>query len=151
MRRRTVLGTGMAAVTASLIPRTAAAEDTAGLLLDLLHDLRRNRRLPDLHHHPALTEMARLQAMHMHRLRRITHTGTAGSDPAARGGQAGYGGRILGEALAETRKGPEETMNAWLAHEETRDVLLDPEARHVGVVGLNDATGLTRWDLVLGA
>jgi uncharacterized protein YkwD len=95
--------------------------------------------------------MARLQVLHIRRMGRATHTSPDGSDPPDRGLQAGYGGRILGEALAETRKGPEETINAWLAHEETRDVLLDPEARHVGVVGLSDATGLTRWDLVLGA
>lgn len=152
MRRRTVLGTGLAVGTAVfLLPRATVAEDAAGQMLEMLHSLRQGMNLQSLHQHPALTEMARLQTLQMHRIRSVTHTGPDDSDPPRRGLQAGYRGRILGEALAASRTGPAETVDHWLADTRTRAVLLDPKARQLGIFGLAPAPNIMLWALVFGA
>jgi len=151
MRRRTILATSIAAAAVGLLPRTGAtSEEAAQPILDRLRSVRRDMHLPEMLPHPALAEMARLQVLQMHRLGFATHMGIDGCDPPARGVRAGYTGHILGEALAETWDGPCETVDLWLAHDETRAVLLDAAARDVGVSGARGDTGITRWDLVVG-
>lgn len=153
MRRRTVLGTGAAALTASLLSRAGLAETSgreADILLGRLSAMRRMANLPDLAVRAELADMARLHACHMSRLGRTTHVDSGAHDPVARARQARYPGRVLGETLAETYEGPVGTADAWLAHEQTRAVLLDPRARDVGVCALRESTGLVWWDLVLG-
>jgi uncharacterized protein YkwD len=134
-----------------MLPCTAAAEDAASIVLRRLNALRLDMGLPGIRLHRSLAEMAHRQTLYMHRLGGVTHVGPDGNDPPARGIQAGYDGRILSEALAETREGPVETLDAWLVHGATRTVLLDPEARNAGAACREDDMGLTRWDLVLGA
>ncbi len=88
----------------------------------------------------------------MHRISRTTHIGPGGSDPIERGVRSGYEGRILGEALAESVEGPLDTLELWMGHDQTRAVLLDWEAREVGLSCIGDRhAGPVHWDLVLGA
>ncbi|MDG4649623.1 CAP domain-containing protein [Roseibacterium sp. SDUM158017] len=151
MRRRTLLGAGMAVAAASFLPtRPAAPQDAAARLLERLQAVRCDMQLPELSPHPALFAMARMQAQHIHRLGRPSHTDRDGSNPPGRALKAGYQGRVLGEVLAEAREGPDEVLDLWLAHEETQAVLLDPLAHQVGVFGIRDA-GTDRWDLVTGS
>lgn len=151
MRRRSFLKTGLAGMTVVFLPSLAVTENGSALILRQLNALRRERCLPRLHLCPDLTEITRLQVLHMHLLGHITHAGPGGEDPSARGLTMGYGGRILGEALAEGRNGRGAIMEAWLAHEKTRAVLLDTQARKAGLFGAENAAGTTRWGLVLGA
>lgn len=152
MRRRTVLGSGLALAAAGLLPRladAAPAAEAAGSILDRLHALRRERRLPELRLQLALMDMARRQAWHMHRLGFLTHVGPDGSNPPERMQQTGYGGYICGEVLAETPGEAAGAIDLWLADAETRTVLLDPEARETGIFGVRSETGVVRWALVL--
>lgn len=151
MRRRLFLGTGLAGAAALLLPHDITGNDGSNRILRRLNALRRGMDLPGLHLHATLSDMARLQVLHMHRLGRATHAGPGGTNPSARGRQAGYGGLILGETLAEGRDDPGAVLEAWLAHEGPREVLLDPLAREAGLFGAEDAARATRWDLVLGA
>jgi uncharacterized protein YkwD len=151
MQRRTFLHTGSALVAASVLPRAARAEGSEALLR-ALRALRHDMGLALLFPDPALTEMSRRQALHMHRIGRPVHTGPDGSDPIVRGVRSGYGGRILGEVLAESVESPVGTLELWLSHDRTRAVLLDPEARDVGLSGIgNRRAGFVHWNLVLGA
>jgi uncharacterized protein YkwD len=152
MRRRTVLGIGTAGLAAGLLPALRPRGEAAvGPALRRLSAAREEARLPDLVLRPELTEMARLQARHMAVAGATTHLAADGGDPVARARRAGYAGRVLGEALAETREGPDETVATWLAHDATRDVLLDPEARDLGLVMVRGRDGRAWWDLVTGA
>jgi uncharacterized protein YkwD len=151
MQRRVFLGTGLAGAAVHLLSRITGEDDGSALILGRLNDLRREMGLSGLHLQPSLTEMARRQVLHMHRLGKTTHAGPEGADPSARGGQAGYCGRILGEALAEGQEAPEAFLEAWLAHDATRAVLLDPLARDAGAFGSEDAAQTSRWALVLSA
>jgi uncharacterized protein YkwD len=152
MQRRTILATGIAVAASTVLPRVGiAAEEPVGPIVDRLRARRHELRLPVLRRSVALTRMARLQALQMHRLGFTTHVSPDGHGPRERALQAGYRGHILGEALAETWEGAVETVDLWLTLSQTRSVLLDPVAQDVGVVGLRDGTGLTRWSLVLGA
>lgn len=151
MRRRIVLGTCLAVVAAGFLPRVQAAGDNVGIILEKLYALRRESGLPRLAPHTALMEMARHQALYMHRLGEVTHVGPDGGDPPARAVQAGYCRRILSEALAESGTGPSETIAHWLVHEMTRTVLLDPQAREVGVFGIASGQDTVLWNLVSGS
>lgn len=155
MHRRTVIGSGLSILTAAALPGagSAAVQDDAedvDVLLSLLARVRREVGLLELMPCAAITEMARLQTGHMRDLGRTIHYGADGSDPVARARQAGYDGLILGEVVAESCEGAAETARFWLAHDETRAVLLDPAAREVGVFRLVEKTGRTWWDLAVG-
>lgn len=151
VQRRTLLGMGTAAFATCLLPQGAWAEDAARLVLSWLSVHRRNAGLPELAPHPALVEMAQRQAFHMQRIGEVSHTSPDGLAPPGRALQTGYEGRVLGEALAESRTGPVETVDYWLAEKATRAVLLDPEARNIGVFGLFTSRKSAFWDLVVGA
>jgi uncharacterized protein YkwD len=94
--------------------------------------------------------MARHQALHMAASGNTAHLDAEGRDPVARARQAGYEGRVLGEALAETWDGPLETVALWLSHDPTREVLLDPAARDLGLVMYRGDDGRMWWVLVVG-
>lgn len=150
MRRRTVLGNGLAVAAAVLMPRAAGAADAAGLVLHCLGVRRREIGLPPVLFHSALAEMARRHILHMHRLGRVTHGGPDGGEPPARALQAGYPGHILGEALAEGATSAAETVDLWLACPATRDVLLDPLACEAGAAWYEVDSKRRLWDLAVG-
>lgn len=154
MQRRTVLGAAMAGLAVTFLPTSTLGACHAGSAAEtaLLHiaQARRKAGLPGLAVQAALSRMARLQTLHIEATGRTSHAGPDGIDPVGRARQAGYAGCILGEALAETHYGPAETVAFWLVHDATRDVLLDPEARDVGLFALERKDGRTWWDLVLG-
>jgi uncharacterized protein YkwD len=152
MRRRTVLGLGMAGLSAGVAwPAWACGLDEIDTALHQLAAARAQERLPGLTPQPALTAMSRHQVQHMAASSATTHLDAQNRDPVARAQQAGYGGRVLGEALAETWDGPAETVTLWLGHDPTRDVLLDPAARDLGLSLHRGDDGRMWWDLVVGA
>lgn len=151
MNRRSFLCSGLTLTIASFFPWAARGAET-DLLLLALNDHRQDIGLAPLVPEPALTNMSLEHASYMHKLGRATHKGPGGSDPIERGIRSGYIGRILGEVLAESVEGPLGTLNLWLAHDQTRAVLLDAEAREFGLFCVKDPRrGLAHWDLVLGA
>jgi uncharacterized protein YkwD len=152
MRRRTVLASGAAGLAALILPTIGWRDGgEAGTALRHVAEARRTAMAPPLMPRPDLVRMARRQVLHMEAAGTTTHLGADGSDPVARARDAGYAGRILGEALAETHDGPAETVALWLAHAPTRDVLLDPGARDLGLVMHHGTDGRMWWNLVVGA
>jgi uncharacterized protein YkwD len=98
-----------------------------------------------------LAASALRQAAHMAERGAVSHFDAAGLDPNRRARQAGFAGRVLGEALAETRDGPVETMAFWLSHEPTRAVLMDAGARRFGLAGMAGTDGRDWWLMATGA
>jgi uncharacterized protein YkwD len=124
--------------------------DAVEMALHQLAVARDEAGLPALTRRASLQSMARHQALHMAASGNTAHLDAEGRDPVARARQAGYGGRVLGEALAETWDGPLETVALWLAHGLTREVLLDPAARDLGLVMYRGDDGRMWWDLAVG-
>jgi uncharacterized protein YkwD len=100
---------------------------------------------------PALSRSAQRQVAFMAAEGAASHFGAAGEDPNVRARQAGFAGRLLGEALAETYEGPEETIDTWLSQESTRDVLLDRTARRFGLAAVTGPDGRAWWLMVVAA
>lgn len=99
---------------------------------------------------PALRRAAGVQAAHL-AAGGHGHTGVDGADPAMRATIAGYAGSVLGEATAETYDGAQGTLADWLRDPATRDVILDPAAREMGLAFVQLPGGKIWWVLVTGA
>lgn len=151
MRRRFFLNSGLTLAATFFFPWPAMAERSA-VLLRALNTHRQHIGIPPLFPEPALTQMSQQQALHMHSISCATHAGPGGCDPIERGTQSGYEGRIRGETLAESFEGPLDTLALWIGHDQTCAVLLDTEARDIGLSCIgNPRCGPVYWDLILGA
>lgn len=155
MHRREVLSIGMAGLAAGMGPAIWAWPMVGGDIsndaaIRLLSNTRRAAGLamPDLD--LELSETAQQQAMHMATLGVVSHFGPDGEDPPARARKVGFRGHVLGETLAETFDGPEETMAFWLSDSSTREVLMDPSAQSFGIAAIMGRDRRTWWDLVMG-
>lgn len=79
------------------------------------------------------------------------HFGSDGSSPIDRARRAGYGGTVLGENISETYESELETITAWMQQPDTRDVIVNPRARDLGLAFFQEANGKIWWTLVTGA
>lgn len=156
MHRRTVLLTGLTALVAGVVPgvwtwRWHGGDVAHDAAIRMLSDARRTAQLQPLVPAPALLETARRQALHMARVQLTSHLSPDRQTPDGRARQAGFEGRVLGESLAETYEGPEETMAAWLSQPSTRDVLMDPKAVVFGLASEQGHDARNWMSLVTGA
>ncbi len=78
------------------------------------------------------------------------HFGSDGSSPLDRVARVGYGGRLLGENISETYETELETLSAWMATPDTRQVILDANARQMGFDWYQEPSGKIWWTLILG-
>ena len=79
------------------------------------------------------------------------HFGSDGSSPLLRVQRVGYRGKFLGELISETYETEVETLAAWMAQPDTRDVILDPAARNLGFAWFQEKGGKIWWTLLTGA
>ncbi|ABD57148.1 CAP domain-containing protein [Jannaschia sp. CCS1] len=151
MQRRAVLGSGVAGLTvAAMTPLWAADRNDTAMAFHSIAMARRQRDLPGLTILPGLNRVVAAQTQHMAFAGMMTHLDAQGRDPAARAQHVGYSGRVLGEALAETFDGPVETVEVWLAHTQTREVLLDTFAQYMGLSMQRDDDGRMWWAMNVG-
>ena len=156
MERRTVLNWILLGFGGGLLPNPlhAASPEHVRPLTEACHTLARARRAAGLSRltlQPVLMLTADHHSMHMKALGQATHRDAFERNPDVRAARLGYEGRVLGEVLAETFGSPRETVHAWLANPATRSVLLDTEAREVGLAVAGDAGSRVWWTLVVGA
>ena len=78
------------------------------------------------------------------------HFGSDGSSPIDRALRAGYTQTMLGENISETFETELETLAAWMETPETRDVILDPQARDMGFAWYQEPGGKIWWTMVMG-
>ena len=79
------------------------------------------------------------------------HFGSDGSSPLLRVQRIGYTGRLLGELISETYQTELETLSAWMAQADTRDLLLDLQATQMGFAWYQEPNGKIWWTMLLGA
>ncbi|MCY3995519.1 MAG: CAP domain-containing protein [Rhodobacter sp.] len=78
------------------------------------------------------------------------HFGSDGSSPMERVWRAGYRQTVLGEIISETFETELETLVAWMNREDTRSVIVDPQAEHMGFSWYQQPGGKLWWTLLMG-
>lgn len=120
-------------------------------LLDSVNTLRSAKRLSPLAFNAPLNAAAATHSRDMSVQNRPWHFGSDGSSPLARVQRVGYTGRLVGELISETYETELETLSAWMAQPETRDVIMDPTAREIGFAWFQEPNGKIWWTMVTGA
>lgn len=99
---------------------------------------------------PALNNAALVHARDMAAQNRAWHFGTDGSSPADRARNAGYTGFLVGEAISESYENDMATLNAWMQTRDTRDIIMDPTARSLGISWYQEPSRKIWWVLLTG-
>lgn len=119
-------------------------------LLDSVNSLRGAKGFTPLAYNASLNAAAATHSRDMSVQNRPWHFGSDGSSPLARVQRAGYSGRLVGELISETYQTELETLSAWMAQPDTRDVIMDPAAREIGFAWYQEPNGKIWWTLVTG-
>ncbi|TQS71294.1 CAP domain-containing protein [Rhodobacteraceae bacterium] len=98
-----------------------------------------------------LTVAAAAHSRDMAKQNRPWHWGSDGSSPLDRAARAGFAGEVVGENISETYEAETETLSAWMQDGETRDVILDPQARQMGFAWYQEPSGKIWWTMVTGS
>lgn len=118
--------------------------------LDAVNTLRARGGARPLELNSQLNAAAATHARDMSRQQRPWHFGSDGSSPIERVQRAGYPGKMKGELVSETFETELETITAWMQDRDTRNVLLDRDARDMGFNFHQDSNGKLWWVLVTG-
>ncbi|SIO49210.1 Cysteine-rich secretory protein family protein [Rhodovulum sp. ES.010] len=119
-------------------------------MLDAVNALRQARGAQSLELDPRLNAAAATHSRDMSVQNRPWHFGSDGSSPLERVQRAGFQGKLRGESLSETYETELETLAAWMEKPDTRNVVLDPEATHMGFAYFQEPNGKIWWTLVTG-
>lgn len=98
-----------------------------------------------------LNAAAATHARDMQIQNRPWHFGSDGSSPIDRVARAGFSGVMLGENISETYESELETLSAWMAQPDTRDIILDPRATDFGFAWHQESNGKLWWTMLLGS
>jgi len=120
-------------------------------MLDSINELRAAAGVPAVQLNSQLTAAAATHARDMSVQNRPWHFGSDGSSPIDRVARTGYPGQMLGETISETFESELETLAAWMAQKDTRDIILDRRARNMGISWYREANGKLWWALVMGS
>ena len=120
-------------------------------MLDSVNNLREAAGAPPLELNSQLNAAAATHAQDMSLQNRPWHFGSDGSSPIDRIRRVGYAGQLVGENISETYETELETLAAWMEDENTRRVILSPDATDLGFSWFQEANGKIWWTLVTGS
>jgi len=126
------------------------AREVSFRFLDSMNTLRAAKSLPPVAFDAALNAAAETHSRDMSVQNRPWHFGSDGSSPLVRVQRVGYAGKFLGELISETYQTELETLSAWMAQPDTRDILLDPRAREAGFSWFQEEGGKIWWTFLTG-
>jgi uncharacterized protein YkwD len=144
--QRHLLARLLPVVAAVLLLRSATAQGTGGYDDEVflrVNQIRQSAGLQLLARNRALDLAAQFHAEDMARNNFMSHSGSNGSNPAARIRAAGYPWINWGENVAVGYSSPSAVMNAWMNSPGHRANILNPNVREIGI-GIAQAPG-TRW------
>ncbi|MDV7141260.1 CAP domain-containing protein [Tropicimonas sp. TH_r6] len=118
--------------------------------LDSINSYRTAAGLSTLQLNSQLNSAASSHSRDMSAQNRPWHFGSDGSSPLERVARAGYSGKLLGENISETYESEVETLGAWMDKPDTRNVIMDPEARDLGIAWYQEKNGKIWWTLITG-
>jgi uncharacterized protein YkwD len=146
----TTLGDGTTGVAKVFRINGRKAQQVPYRMLDSINALREAAGAPPLSLDPKLTAAAKTHANDMMTQNRPWHFGSDGSSPLQRVQRTGYTGAMLGETISETFESDIETLAAWMEQRDTRNVILDKRATHLGIGWAQEPNGKLWWTLVMG-
>jgi uncharacterized protein YkwD len=166
-RRAVIAGIALSGLAACATPRAAIGPDGLPLpqvyrirpedsdkvlfsMLDGVNSLRSAGGLRPLSFDAALNAAAATHSRDMHVQNRPWHFGSDGSSPLERARRVGYTGQLMGENISETYETELETLAAWMAQEDTRAVIMDPNATALGFSWYQEQAGKLWWTMVTG-
>ena len=127
--------------------------DESNVLFRMLDSVNAYRQAAGAHPVILNVELSSAAATHSRDMalqNRPWHFGSDGSSPIERVWRAGYRRTLLGEAISESFETELETLVAWMADRETRDVVVNPQAEHMGFAWYQEPGGKLWWTLVMG-
>jgi uncharacterized protein YkwD len=141
-------GTSVATTSNRISP--ADAQRVPFRALDAVNALRQGAGLGPLTLDDNLTASAATHSRDMSLQNRPWHFGSDGSSPIDRAREAGFRGRLLGEAISETYESELETIAAWMQEPGPRRVILDPAGQRMGFAFYQERNGKIWWTLTVG-
>jgi len=120
-------------------------------VLDSVNALREASGLQPVQLSAKLTAAAATHSRDMSVQNRPWHFGSDGSSPIDRVARTGYEGKLLGENISETFESDVETLAAWMQEADTRDVIMNPDARFMGLSWFQEPGGKIWWTQVFGS
>jgi uncharacterized protein YkwD len=120
-------------------------------LLDGVNALRASQGLAKLELSPELNAAGMTHARDMAVQNRPWNFGSDGSSPIDRAQRAGYAGRLIGENISETFENELEALANWMDVPSQRAVIMDPDARFLGLGWHQEANGKIWWTMLTGA
>jgi uncharacterized protein YkwD len=119
-------------------------------VLDAVNAVRIEQGLGPLRYSAELNAASETHARDMSVQDRAWHFGSDKTSPRERAARAGYFGELSGENIAEGTDTDLVVLKSWLDFGDTRDIMLDPAARGMGLGWYKDATGKTWWVQLVG-
>jgi len=119
-------------------------------MLDSINTLRASSSAPVVTLDSQLTAAAATHSRDMQVQNRPWHFGSDGSSPVDRVRRVGYTGHLIGEVISETYESDLETLGAWMSQDDTRRIILDPQATKMGFAWFQEKNGKVWWTLVMG-
>lgn len=120
-------------------------------MLDAVNSLREAAGRMPLELDSKLNAAAATHSRDMQVQNRPWHFGSDGSSPLDRIERVGYEGALVGETISETYETEMQTLAAWMEREDTRRVILSPQARRMGFAWHQEPSGKIWWTMVLGS
>jgi uncharacterized protein YkwD len=142
-----------AATAPGAVPRLTQAD--AGPIrlrhLESVNAVRLARNLPPVQMSAQLNAAAETHARDMSVQNRAWHFGSDLTSPRERAQRAGYLGEVVGENLAEGADMDLVVLESWLSFEDTRRIILHPQARGLGLGWFQEPSGKIWWVQLLGS
>jgi uncharacterized protein YkwD len=119
--------------------------------LDAVNAVRAEAGAPPVALSAELNAAAETHARDMYVQQRAWHFGSDLTSPRERAFRAGYRGELVGENLAEGQDSDLQVLQSWMQFRDTRDVILDPSARGLGLGWFQEPnSGKIWWVELLG-
>jgi uncharacterized protein YkwD len=119
--------------------------------LDAVNAVRADNGLQPVQLSAGLNAAAETHARDMFVQQRAWHFGSDLTSPRERAFRAGYRGELVGENLSEGSDSDLTVLKSWLDFKDTREVILDPNARGLGLGWFQEpATAKIWWVELLG-
>ncbi len=119
-------------------------------MLDSVNALREAKGLQPVQLSAELNAAAATHSQDMSVQNRPWHFGSDGSSPIDRVARTGYPGLMLGENISETFESDVETLAAWMTDPNSRAIIMNPDARFMGIAWFQEVNGKIWWTQVLG-
>ena len=116
-----------------------------GKMTDEVNLLRAENGLNAISLNESLNLAAVAHSQDMYDQNRAWHFGSDGSSPLERIARFGFIGELTGENISETYENDELTLKAWMDQENTRSIILDKDAKYMGLGWYQAQDGKIWW------